>query len=88
MFCYDRKVFFRNILQLITNIIKIYLWKTIVDENRLDWKVAADPVSHIPGPVSPESVSIVLYSTALYSKPVAFIILLKFRSLRILDRVD
>ena len=47
----------------------IYLWKTIVDENRLDWKVTADPVGHIPSPVSPESVSIVLDPTPLYSEP-------------------
>ena len=89
MFCYDHKVL-RRILQLLVEFIfrinNNYLWKTIVDENRLDWEVAADPVCHIPSPVSPESVSIVLDPTALYPKPVIFIIEASLN--RIQDRVD
>lgn len=71
MFCYDRKVLNR-ILQLCINLLKgdnSYLRQTVVDEDRLDGEVAADPVGHVSCPVPPESMSIVLDPTALYSEP-------------------
>ena len=62
-----------RILQLCINLLKSdnisNLRQTVVDEDRLDGEVAADPVGHVSSPVSPESVSIVLDPTALYSEP-------------------
>lgn len=46
-----------------------YLWNAVVNEDRGDGDVAADPVGHIR-PVLPERVGVVLHPTALDTKPV------------------